>query len=133
MSQAIVHRGTIKELFLKIAKSYRKTHLGHDFLLIVTGLQPATLKKKKKRFQLRWFPVNFAKFLRTAFFPKLTLGDCIYLSVDKKKLIFIGLVFARSKISLNHFSPLFQFSVSIPPPHRTFLGGIVMENWVKIS
>ena len=43
------------------------------FLNKVAGLMPATLLKK--RLWRRFFPVNFAEFLRTPFFGS-PLGDC---------------------------------------------------------
>ena len=50
---------------LKICKIHRKTPIPEGFFNKVAGLRPATLFKK--RLCHRFFPVNFAKFLRTPF------------------------------------------------------------------
>ena len=66
--------------FLKIFQNSQENTFARVPFLIVAGLRPATLFKK--RIWQRCFPVNFAKILRTPFSP----GDCFYLiSIKLKK------------------------------------------------
>ena len=58
-----------------IVEFYQKS-----FFLLNTGLRPATLSKK--RFWHRYFPVNFAKFLRTPFLQNTSYGDCLFCIYD---------------------------------------------------
>ena len=68
-SEAVVPRCSVKKVFLEISQnSQEKTCTRVSFLikLQASGLRPATLLKK--RLWHRCFPMNFVKFLRTAFF-----------------------------------------------------------------
>ena len=59
-------RCSLKKLFLKICNVYRKTPM---FLIKLQAFWPAALFLKM--LQHRYFPVNIAKFLRTAFLKNI--------------------------------------------------------------
>ena len=62
VSKAVVRRYSLKKVFLKISQNSQENTCARDSFLI----EPATLLKKDLWY--RYFPVNFAKFLRTLFF-----------------------------------------------------------------
>ena len=65
VSGAVVRRCSVKKVFLAISQNSQKNRL---FFNKVARLRPATLLKKS--LWHRCFSVNFAKFLRTAFFAE---------------------------------------------------------------
>ena len=65
VSGAVVRRCSVKKVFLEISQNSQKSRL---FFNKVARLRPATLLKKS--LWHRCFSVNFAKFLRTAFFAE---------------------------------------------------------------
>ena len=90
-SEAVVWRcSATKNIFENFAKFTGK-HLGQSFFFNkVAGLRPATLVKR--RLWHRFFPVNFAKFLRTPFIIEhlwwQLLSIILYLSqstIEEKK------------------------------------------------
>ena len=65
MSEAVVQRCSVKKMFLKISQNSQENTRVAVFFDKVANLRPATLLKNRLRH--RWFPVNFAKFLKTSF------------------------------------------------------------------
>ena len=70
-SETAVCSCSLKYMFLIIRNIYRKTS-------VLESLLQRDANFIKKRFQYRCFPVNIAKFLRTAFLSN-TSGDCFWL------------------------------------------------------
>ena len=69
--EAVPQRFSVKEVFLEISQIHRKTPVPESLFLInlqASSLSPSTLSKR--RLCHRYFPVNFAKFLRTRFFAE---------------------------------------------------------------
>ena len=65
------HPETMKESVIKNCEKITGKHLRRIlFFNKVAGLQPATLFKK--RLQRRCFPVNFERFLRTAYLQNIS-------------------------------------------------------------
>ena len=64
--EAVAGRCSVKKGVLENFSKFTGKHLRQGlFFNKVAGLRPATLLKK--RLWHKWFPVNFAKFLRTPF------------------------------------------------------------------
>ena len=75
-SKASTSRCSIKKSVLKNFKKFMGKHLCQSlFFNKFAGLRTANLLKK--RLWLRYFPVNFAKFIRTPFY-RTPLDDCFY-------------------------------------------------------
>ena len=68
--EAVVRRGSVKNLFLEISQSSQKNTCVRDSLNKVAG--SATLLKKSHWY--RYFSVNFSKFLRTLFLKNTSSG-----------------------------------------------------------
>ena len=62
---------SIKKMFLKMSQSSQEKHLCQNLFLV----KLKAFNFIKKKLQHNYFPVNFAKFLRTTFLHN-TLGDC---------------------------------------------------------
>ena len=77
-TEAVVRMCSVKKVFCKkgtlknFAKLTGKNLCQSFFFNKVAGLKPATLLKK--RLWHRWYPVNFAKFLRRHFFIEISNG-----------------------------------------------------------
>ena len=65
LSEAAVRRCSSKQVFLKISQCWQKAPMFKPLFNKAGGLKPVFLLKN--RFQRRCFPMNIAKFLRTAF------------------------------------------------------------------
>ena len=66
-SEAVVRRCSFKSVLSKISQNSQENPLCQSlFLKIVVGWD-----HRKNRFWHRWFPMNFAKFLRTPFYSRL--------------------------------------------------------------
>ena len=63
--EAVVRRCSVNEVFLEISQNSQENTCARVSFSIKLKAVPATLLKK--RLWHRWFPVNFAKFLRTPF------------------------------------------------------------------
>ena len=67
--EAVAWRCSVGKVFLETLRKFTGKHMCQSFLFNkVAGLRPATLLKK--RLWHRYFPVNFARFLRTPFFTE---------------------------------------------------------------
>ena len=82
-------RGSVKKIFLEISQSSQENTCARVSVLIkflffnkVAGLRPVTLLKKS--LWHRFFPVNFAKFLRTPFLQN-TSGGCFWYATKSVK------------------------------------------------
>ena len=65
-SEAVAHRCSVKKLFLEISQNSQKSTCARvSFLTKLQARGPATILKKG--LWHRCFPVNFVKFLKTAF------------------------------------------------------------------
>ena len=67
-AEAVAQKSSVKKLLLKISQNSRKSTCARVSLLIKLQAWPATLLKKS--LWHRYFPVNFAKILRTPFLKK---------------------------------------------------------------
>ena len=75
LSEAVAQRCSVKKVFLEISQNSQENTCARDSFLI----EPATLLKKDLWY--RYFPVNFAKFLRTPFFRE-TSGGCFSIVIS---------------------------------------------------
>ena len=75
LSEAVVWRCSVKKVFLAISQNSQENACARVSFIMKSqalGLRPATLLIK--RLWHRWFPVNFAIFLRTPFLPEHSGG-----------------------------------------------------------
>ena len=80
MSEAVVWRGFVEKVLLEISQNSHENICARVFFNKIPGLSPAALLKK--RLYHRFFPVNFAKFLRTPYFTehlRWLLLKCAYI------------------------------------------------------
>ena len=102
-AEAVTHRFSVKQVFLKISKNSQKN--------TCASLRPATLLKKRL---WHWcFPVNFAKFLRTPFLTEplwwlLLLIQVLCKSTLDKTCGALSTYFGRSQINLPIVKHLFS-------------------------
>ena len=87
---------SVKKVFLKILHNSMEVPVPESLFNKVAGLRPAMLLKKRSWH--RWFPVNFAKFLRIPSFRKHLWWLLLTFSVN---LTVCNLQFMKSPVELN--------------------------------
>ena len=73
--EAVAQRCYVQNLLLKISQIHRKIPVPESLFNKVAGMRPTTLLKK--RFWHRYFPVNFAEFLRKPLLTKPLLWPLV--------------------------------------------------------
>ena len=127
MTEPVIQKSSVKKVFLQISQKFTGKHLCQSlFLNKVAGVRPATLLKK--RLWHRYFPVNFAKLLRTPFFIEHLWWLLVvwgYLSLPKKIQIFH---FPFKKPNLSKQSTRFLNQVSWETSQHTFFWELHLED-----
>ena len=127
MTEPVIQKSSVKKVFLQISQKFTGKHLCQSlFLNKVAGVRPATLLKK--RLWHRYFPVNFAKLLRTPFFIEHLWWLLVvwgYLSLPKKIQIFH---FPIKKSNLSKQSTRFLNQVSWETSQHTFFWELHLED-----
>ena len=89
--EQVAHRFSPKQVFLKMLQNSQENYLCQSLFFNKAGLRPATLLKKRPWH--RYFPVNFAKVLRTPFSQNTSVGSfCATLPNMNERIWFLLLV-----------------------------------------
>ena len=101
--EAVVQRCYVKKVFLEILQNSEENTCARASFLIVSGLRPSTLLKK--RLWHKYFPVTFAKFLRTPFLNEhlwwLLLKVCTFCSFLQFSRFELSRTFRRKTTNWN--------------------------------
>ena len=90
-------RCSVKKVFLEISQNSQKNTCARYSFLIKLQARPATLSKKSLWY--RYFPVNFAKFLRTPFLQNTCGRLFLYFHIKQPILLITYITHTRMQMA----------------------------------